>query len=173
MFDQNRPKLILKKTSTQRYLEFATFLFLGIAVIYTVINYSVLPDQVPMHFNLSGEVDRYGDKNSVWALLAIGCAMSFGLFKLNKYPHLFNYPTTITEDNAKKQYTSAVNVMSWINFLMALVFSIIAYQVVSLAINGADNTAKWTKYLMYLSIALMTFGPLLWVIKVAVTKEKS
>jgi len=169
MFDDNRPKITLTKTNTQRYIEIATFACLGLALVYTILNYSALPEQVPMHFNISGEVDNYGDKSFVWFPLVIGFGLCFGLMQLNKHPHLFNYPNKITADNAEKQYSSAIKMMSIINFMVALLLAILSYNIVSLGINGTDKTAKWSEYLMYIILGLMTFGPLIWVIKSAVS----
>ncbi|WP_452223052.1 DUF1648 domain-containing protein [Lacinutrix chionoecetis] len=172
MFNDSRPKLTLKKDQAQRILEYATFGLLCIALLYTVLNYNNLPEQVPMHFNLSGEVDSYGEKSFVWFPILIGFVLCIGIYKLNKYPHLFNYPDKITKENAEKHYTSAVKMMSWLNFLMALLFAVVTYQIVSLGMSGASKSAKWSEYLIYVVIAIMTFGPLIWVVKIAFTPNK-
>jgi len=172
MYNEARPKITLIKTKTQRAIEVATLACLVIALAYTIFNYTALPEQVPMHFNLSGEVDNYGDKSFVWFPLIIGFGLCFGLYKLNKYPHLFNYPTEITSDNAEKHYTFAVKTMSLVNFMVALLFAIISYQVVSLGLSGGNKTTTWSEYLIYFIIGIMTLGPLIWVIKIAVTQNK-
>jgi len=163
MFGENKPKITLKKTKPQRYIEMATFACLFIALAYTIYNYTALPEQVPMHFNLYGEVDSYGDKNFVWLTHIIGFGLCFGIYKLNQRPHVFNYPIEITKDNAEKLYTSAVKAMSIVNFSIALLFAIISYQVVSLALSGGNEASTWSEYLIYFIIAVMTLGPLIWV----------
>lgn len=37
---------------------------------YALINYGKLPDQLPVQFSITGEVNRYGSKGSAIALLA-------------------------------------------------------------------------------------------------------
>lgn len=172
MLDNNRPKLKLEKNQTQRFLEYATFGLIVLVTIYTSINYNSLPEQIPMHFNSSGKVDSYGSRNLVWILLVLSAGLCFGLFKLNKYPHLFNYPNLITKDNAKKNYTTAVKIMSLVNFLMALLFAVIIYQVVSLGILKEDKISKWSEYLIYIVVAVMTFAPLVWIVKNALSSNK-
>ncbi len=44
------------------------------------IHWNDLPEQVPMHFNLSGETDRWGAKSELFILPALGLGMWF-LFK--------------------------------------------------------------------------------------------
>ncbi|WP_299891865.1 DUF1648 domain-containing protein [uncultured Lacinutrix sp.] len=172
MFNENRPKLKLTKTKTQKALDIATFGTLLLASIYAIISYSTLPDQVPMHFNLSGKVDDYGNKNTVWVLIILAFGLCYGLFKLNNYPHLFNYPNPITEDNAESQYKSAIKIMSLVNFMMALLFALIIYQIVSLGISGEKKTTVWSEYLIYAIVSIMIFGPLIWVIKTTVSSSK-
>ena len=43
--------------------------------------YPQLPDQIPLHFDVNGDVDRWGGRNSIWltALLPVGI---YGLFHL-------------------------------------------------------------------------------------------
>ncbi|WP_438434100.1 SdpI family protein [Gorillibacterium sp. sgz500922] len=45
------------------------------AILFAVVNYNRLPDQLPMHFDIHGNVDRYGGK-----LNAIGFLACLGLF---------------------------------------------------------------------------------------------
>jgi len=172
MFYDKRPKIALEKTKTQRIIEIATFASLGLALVFTVLNFNALPNQVPIHFNISGEVDNYGNKNFVWLPIVIGFGLCYGIYKLNKYPHLFNYSTKITSDNAEKIYTSAVKVMSLVNFMVAILLAIISYQVVSLGLSGGNKTATWSEYLIYLIIGIMTLAPLIWVVKIAVSQNK-
>lgn len=47
---------------------------------YALINYGKLPDQLPLQFGITGEVNRYGSKGSAIALLAfMGLAFPIGM----------------------------------------------------------------------------------------------
>jgi uncharacterized membrane protein len=48
-------------------------------VVMTGVVYNQLPARVPMHWNIKGEIDRYGPRATVWMLPAIDLAM-VGLF---------------------------------------------------------------------------------------------
>ncbi len=39
--------------------------------IFTIYSYYIFPESIPIHFNLKGEVDRYGHKSTNFLLLAI------------------------------------------------------------------------------------------------------
>ncbi|MEK8216267.1 MULTISPECIES: SdpI family protein [unclassified Paenibacillus] len=60
---------------------------------YALINYGKLPDQLPVQFSITGEVNRYGSKGSAIALLAfMGLAFPIGMqFIRNIDPKKENY----------------------------------------------------------------------------------
>jgi hypothetical protein len=45
---------------------------------------------------------------------------------LNRFPHVFNYPKKITNQNAERQYTIATRLIRYLKFIVVLGFSIIA-----------------------------------------------
>jgi len=81
-----------------RYVPLAAVI-LGFILVST--NYGELPAQIPIHFNGRGEVDGYGPKVMLWLLPVVNLGV-FGLMSLiPKTPFsMFNYPVTITEENA-------------------------------------------------------------------------
>src|SRR5689334_19196218 len=107
----SRPKIKLKLSLADKVIEVAGFLALGFLWTLTVSNFSSLPEIIPTHFNGAGEVDDYGSKNMILILPVIATILFAGLTFLNKFPHLFNYPTEITGENAEKQYRSATRLM--------------------------------------------------------------
>lgn len=129
--NQSRQKIKLYKRSHESALEFATVLVLLIIWGYTLFSFSQLPNEIPVHFNASGEADRYGDKQSVFLLPIISTVLSIGLFFLNTRPHIFNYLTEITEPNAKKQYTNPSRLIRILNLLMVIVFAYLTFTTIS------------------------------------------
>ena len=51
-------------------------------VIYLVVIWQQLPEQVPLHFDLKGNVDRYGNKTELLIMILVLAAMSAGIFFL-------------------------------------------------------------------------------------------
>ena len=63
------------------------YIIVAILVLNLVVTghfYSQLPDQIPLHFDVNGEVDRWGGRSSIWltALLPVGL---YGLLHLIPY----------------------------------------------------------------------------------------
>lgn len=52
-------------------LEALALLALVGGAVLVVISWIILPDSVPMHFDMSGAPDRYGSKVELWALLGV------------------------------------------------------------------------------------------------------
>jgi uncharacterized membrane protein len=55
--------------------------------IYLAISWSVIPEQVPMHYNMHGEVDRFGSKTELWVLVLILTAVNIGVYLLLSNVH--------------------------------------------------------------------------------------
>ena len=53
-----------------------------IPAVYLAIIWNDLPEKVPMHYNLKGEIDRYGSKSDLLILLAIITAVNIGVYFL-------------------------------------------------------------------------------------------
>ena len=150
--------------------------FIGIAAIVATCSmaafyYPSLPDQVPSHFNLAGEPDAYGSKSLLWILPVIAAIMYTGLAYLNRKPHVFNYPTKITEENAERQYTIATRMMRYLNTTVALAFAYITYSIVKTAAGQMTGTGPW---FIILFIALTLGVPLIYLfVSSNMAKKKS
>lgn len=117
----DRPKINIKKPRLDKSIEFLTFFLLLGAALLLAIWYAQLPERVPIHFNWPTK-DRSGmdSKDVLWAGPVILGALILGMFKLNQYPWIFNYPFEIHEGNAKRQYRIATQLLRWLNLLLAI-----------------------------------------------------
>ena len=50
----------------------AMWLLALLPLVLVAVFYSRLPDQVPMHWGFDGEINRYGSKNELWLIGALG-----------------------------------------------------------------------------------------------------
>jgi uncharacterized membrane protein len=139
----NRPKIKLQKTTFNYLIEITTLAILVLAWAYVILSYSELDSEIPVHFNASGEADRYGDKQSIFLLPLISTMLFIGLSVLNKYPHIFNYPTEITEENAERQYNNATNLIRILNLIIVLVFAFIIFKTVNARTENSEALGEW------------------------------
>ena len=86
---------MLNRTST-----LFAWLLLLLGAVYYFINFNNMPERVPTHFNLWGEADGFGSKNTAWFFFGI-LAFVLGVFSLVKKADasVLNYPLAITKEN--------------------------------------------------------------------------
>ncbi|WP_420580424.1 DUF1648 domain-containing protein [Reichenbachiella sp.] len=153
-----RPKLKLTLSSFDVLMELMGGVLIILLVAYPLYRYAELPEVIPMHFDATGKPDRFGSKCSIWILPMVGFVVYVGLMILNRFPHLFNYPTEITNHNAERQYKLAATLVRTINFSTALIFYYITYQSVQSALVGQDGLGR-----MFLPLVILgTICPIAW-----------
>jgi uncharacterized membrane protein len=122
---ETRPKIKLTPSPLDNKLELTSKIFLIVVWALTIYTFIKLPTTIPIHFNASGQADNYGNKLTLFILPILATIIYFGLTQLNKYPHIFNYMTKITEDNAQKQYTIATRMLRFLKLAILIIFSLI------------------------------------------------
>ena len=85
--------------------------------------YPDLPENIPSHMDIKGNIDRYSDKTSVWGLPRTATILYALLTLCSFFPRYFNYGVVeITLENAEKQYTSAVILIRYLKISVVVVF---------------------------------------------------
>ena len=140
---EKRPKYKLVLTITDKSLEIIGWLLIIAVWALTIINYSKLPSVIPIHYNLTGQADGFGGKGTIITLPIIATILFVGMTVLNRFPHIFNYPTTITKDNALRQYTNATRMIRVLKLIIVIIFGLIAYQTIQNATGQANGLGEW------------------------------
>lgn len=165
----DRPKIKPALTSADKALEYIGWVILSATWIYTLIQFTSLPETIPIHFNGAGEPDNFGNKESILALPAISTAIFIGFTHLNRFPHIFNYTEKITAENARFHYTQATKLMRYLKLAIVFIFSYMIYQTIQTAKGEADGLGGW--FLPFVLVLLL--APLgLYLIKMVVGGER-
>ncbi|MGB5507291.1 MAG: hypothetical protein WBM95_00145, partial [Robiginitalea sp.] len=82
-------------------------------------------------------------KGIIWTLPIIGFTMFIGLYWLNKYPHIFNYPQKVTKENAKRLYTTGTRMIRTLNALITCLFAYITYSTIQVALGNQSGLGTW------------------------------
>ena len=141
--EEERPKITLIPTTADKLVELLGWLILLALWGLTISHFSTLPDTIPTHFNASGEADGFGSKASIIGLPVIATLLFVGLTVLNRYPHIFNYPTASTEDNALRLYTLATRMLRYLKLVLVLVFGGIEFMTIQHATRKAAGLGAW------------------------------
>ncbi len=94
----NRPILILEKSRIDKTIDVLILITFVAMWMLTILSFNNLPEIIPVHYNLKGEVDNYGSKLTIWLLPVISTLIIAFMRFINKFPHNFNYMVKITAD---------------------------------------------------------------------------
>jgi len=163
-----RPKIKITLTLFDKLVESMSWLLLIILWIIILWCFFKLPETIPLHYNFSGIADSYGNKYTYFILPVVGTLLFVLLTIINRYPHLFNYPVKITEDNALKLYTIATRLIRYMKMVILLIFLFIEITTYKVSTHASPGLVKW---FLPLTFALI-FIPLIYVILKSVLKKK-
>ena len=121
----DKPKIQLQLTLFDKVLETLCLVFFVILWFITIWNYSSLPETIPTHFDFKGDADHCGGKGTIFGIPIITTILYILLTILNKYPHLHNYATKVTLENAEKNYTRSTRLLRIIKLTIILVFLLV------------------------------------------------
>ncbi len=138
-----RPKIKVPLEGLDIILDILAATVLILLISYAFISYSDLPDTIPSHFNAKGEVDGYSDKTMLWLLPGLGIIIFFGMYILNKFPHMHNYMVNITEENALKNYRLSTRIVRFTNLFIMVIFGIVLFNIVESAKNNNSDMDNW------------------------------
>ena len=138
-----RPKIKLQLKQTDKILEIVGWVSVFGIWALTLTNYSILPEIIPIHFNGVGKADGFGNKTHIFVLPIISTLLFIGLTTLNKHPHIFNYPSQITKENAVDQYTNATRMMRVLKLVIVLLFGLIVFKTIQNVNGHAGGLGTW------------------------------
>ncbi|WP_026809549.1 DUF1648 domain-containing protein [Arenibacter latericius] len=138
-----RPKIKPILTTTDKAIELVGWLALIGIWVLTLVNYSSLPETIPIHFNGAGKADGFGNKENILSLPIVSTILFIGMTVLNKYPHVFNYPSTITKENALPHYSNATRMIRFLKLIIVIVFGLIVFKIIENVKGNADGLGTW------------------------------
>jgi uncharacterized membrane protein len=165
---EKRPKIKLELTNADKVFELLGWFALLVIWVLTIVNFNKLPDIIPIHYNGAGEADGFGGKANFLTLPIIATILFVGLTLLNRVPHIFNYPTNITKENAIRQYTIATRLIRYLKLILVVIIGFIAFRTIQNANGQMDGLGTW-----FLPLTLgIVFIPLIYTI-VRLIKKKN
>lgn len=121
------------------------------------VKIDTLPKIIPTHFDGSGTVDGWSEKTDLFMMPAFSAALWLLMVFLSRKPHLFNYPTTLTDENRAVQYRNGALLMRLFAVSLPLVFAILIHSTIQFAPNANPHLDT---YWIFIVLALV-FAPIL------------
>lgn len=113
-------------TPAGKLLTVLTWGLVALTIILTVASWGSLPEMVPTHYDVSGAVDAYGGKMTVWLVPAcsVGCCALME-FCARMRPDKINIPVKIRPGKETESYSVMRIMAHWLNVEAAVVFLIL------------------------------------------------
>jgi uncharacterized membrane protein len=140
---EQRPVIHLDRSKVEIILDIISLIVIVSMIIYVAYVWQDMPERIPMHFNGKGEIDGWGNKMSLIVLPLIGVIVYVGLTLLSRVPHVFNYPTPITSQNARGQYQNGRLFMNSLKAVIVILFGFIEWSVIQSAKEGNAELNLW------------------------------
>jgi len=155
---KGNPKIKIPLEPLDKVIESLGIAGLILLFLLPLIYFAELPESIPSHINAQGEVDAYSSKWSLFMLPVIGLISYIGLFILNRYPHIYNYPRKIILENAKYHYKIATRFIRSINTLIIGLFAYLSYSIVQIALENRSGLESYYVFIIISFIACITIA---------------
>lgn len=152
-----RPKIKIPKTKSEWLMDIIGYIALAIMLAVLFVNWSELPNEIPAHFDGSGNVNRWGSKWELLILPGIGIAMHIFLMILEKFPETHNYPARFNETNAEVFYRNSRQTLNYMRNIINILFAYIVYRIMMIALEEA-TTIGWPFFVILAAL----FAVLIW-----------
>lgn len=147
---------------------FPMVITLGV-IIYTIINYKIMPDQIPTHWGINGQPDAFKEKTALSAiqmpLILIIMQVMMMVMNISQKRSGFKLSATSTEASRQRQLTLR-KYTSWFMFLtsvlMTMLFSF--FQLSSIHIELVNAAFAFVLPLIFLFLVLV--GTIIFAVKV-------
>lgn len=153
-----RPRIQIKWKRIDYLLELAGLIALSAMLFVSAYHYRDLPEQIPTHFNASGQVDAWGQRESIWLLPGIAAIMYLLLTLLNRFPHLFNFPVKVTEANAERLYTIGTRAVRLLKIALILMMLYLNWKTISIALANQTGFSMFAIIVFLLAVTGLIAG---------------
>lgn len=152
----------IKRRKLDIILNILCLIILFSTVLFLAVAWSKIPDKVPMHYDFTGNIDRWGSKLEIITLPIIAWIMYIFITIIERFPQVWNTGVKVTEENKERVYSTLLNLISTMKFIIVGVF-------MYLTVNTALNLELSVWFLPI--FILIIFGNLLyWLLKLLKVK---
>lgn len=99
-----------------------------LASVFMAVRWPMIPQQIPRHFDLSGQADAWGSKSSLIVLLVAGWIVCLALYAIDFFPKIWNIPETTPQAQKAKVYRLCKSLLLYIRCLVAALFAFLTVQ---------------------------------------------
>lgn len=155
-----RPILTIARSPVDLALDVVAIAGIVVLLLLTLQSWT-MPNTIPVHFNVAGKPDAMGSKTTILLFPGLSIVLYLVFTLLRRFPHTFNYPWAITQENAYRQYQIAIGLMNWLKTEIVWLFTYIEWQIIQVALG--KSTGLGIAFLpIFLIVIFGTVGIYFW-----------
>jgi len=147
----------IKNTKVDWIIEAICLLLLGGITLYLIINWSSMPDKIPMHYNIAGEIDRWGKKTEIIFIPVVSWLLYGFITLMEQNPKSWNTGVQVTEENAPRVYRILKSMVKTTKLFVVIIFFYITICSVT-----AQSMSPWA---LLVELAVIFGNLIYWIIK--------
>jgi hypothetical protein len=128
-----RPVLQLPLSQQELWLEIVALLGLLLMLILLAWGWLTLKSSIPIHYSPRGEPDSYGGKEALLLFPVLSLLLYSTISVFSRFPHHWNYPWLITQENASRHYRLARTMLYRIKLQLCWLFTYIEWMIIQSA----------------------------------------
>ena len=113
----------MKKHPLDKLMNRLSLLVLLGTALFLALYWRHIPQEVPMHFNAAGEIDRWGDRSTLLVLPVISWLLYGLMTVVEQFPGAWNTGVKVTEENRERVYALLGHMLSTLKFLIMVMFA--------------------------------------------------
>lgn len=113
----------IKKGKLDIILNILCLILLTGTSVFLVVYWNDIPNQVPLHYDFAGKVNRIGSKNEYIVVVAIGWIIYILMTVIERFPGIWNTGIEVTEENREKVYATLLHFISSLKFIIICIFT--------------------------------------------------
>lgn len=141
----------------QNVLKWIGLTALVAALVHIIMNWSVIPAEVPQHYNFAGEVDAWAAKPFIFFPPAIGLILWGGIEIAKRFPQLINMADDVKSRN-EEQNRIAISMISWLQLEISLLFTYLSVKDVYVAQGYVFGLGNLDMFIILLILFGTTIG---------------
>lgn len=136
----------IKRTWFDNLIEVICVLLVVGTIGYLLVNWNTISEQIPMHYNFKGEIDRMGSKGELWVLPILNLLIYIGITVTEAFPKIWNVGVTVTEENKERVYRLVKTMIGTTKLIVVITFTYLEVH----SIRGGN--LPWYFLLLFLGV---------------------
>lgn len=133
----------IELTTSDRILEFAIWFVLVSLWTLVIKYYFNLPEIIPAHFNISGQVDGFAKKEYIFILPGIISFLIIGIKILGKFPSLSSYGKNMDVESYNKNLKLGTRISKATMLGIGIIFFLLTYEIIQNGMGKSIGIRQW------------------------------